>query len=223
MDHRRQEVGGELQRLREEHNRAPDVDAQALAAWFRAGEKGTRPEPTEPKLKRQIEDKQREHDALLQAADAVLAEKVGYVERHRKRLASEVAKKKEEKRERYEALVAELARAREALRAARSDEVWAQLYPSRAAQAAPPAPLAGGRRVAGIEPRLRPEQVVELLKRDAEFLFTALTQEQAEELGLNKRQDEATWIETPEGIECDRKDRREQLEAYKRTWGVYPA
>lgn len=226
FDQRRQRVAEELQRLRAERNLAPEHDARTLAEWLAGGEKGKRPEPTAPALDRQIEELERERDALVRAADDVLAEKAAFVERHRKRLVRDADSDANGLREAYEARIAELAKVRDKLAATRAKAVWAATFPSQAAGASPPMSLAGGRHPAleraGLERRhLNPSQVWDVLKADAEFLATALSTEQAEAMGL-KRPGQATWGGTPEAIEAERAEQKKARQRYKETWGNEP-
>ena len=56
-----------------------------------------------------------------------------------------------------------------------------------------------------------------MLRSDAEILADAMTRDQAHALGAaDPQKDGAIWTGTPEGEEQLKKERREQLEEYKR-------
>lgn len=125
------------------------------------------------------------------------------MEKHRSRLAREADKQVEAYRAEIEALVAKLSAKRDELVEARRAAIWARLYPSRAAGITAPTSVAGGRRKAleraNIQGQLVPERMWELVIADAEHHATALTEEQAAELGLKGEDTEAVWAGTAEG------------------------
>lgn len=225
LEQRAAAAAEELRMAMEERNAAPERDARARAAWIAAGERGGKPDPSGPELDRRSEDLERERDGLRAAADAVLAEKAGFVEKHRGRLVRDADAHVTKLRGRYERLVADLATTRTALLEARSATVWAAVYPDRSAGATPPATVAGGvRRVlerAGIAGQVDAGRIFELLREDAGYLARALTQEQAEAMGA-KREDEAVWLATDEGREHEREDKAQARRRYRELWGHEP-
>ncbi len=130
-------------------------------------------------------------------------------------------------RHQYEQQIAARAETRDALTAARSKAIYAAVYPDRAAGASPPMPVAGGRHPAleraGIERQVNPGQIWDVLKADAEFVSTALTDEQRQAMGLTKRSNEATWTGTPEGVEAERAEQEKARKRYKALWGSDPS
>ena len=69
------------------------------------------------------------------------------------------------------------------------------------------------------------ERLLEALRSDADWLTTATTAQQREVIDgePQARPATATWAGSPEDIEQQRVEKREELEAYKQLWGVYPA
>lgn len=225
LEQRGQAASADLQRLHEDRRLAPERDARRLADWIASGESGKRPSPSAPDLDCRIEEAGRERDALARAAADVLEEKLSYVEKHRKRLVREADSQVEKTARRYEQVIGELAAVRAELAAVRHAAVWASVYPARSAGAAPPNTIVGGRRKvlerASITAQVLPERLWELLRDDAAYLEHALTEEQAEELGL-WRDDNAVWGDTAQGREAERKDKRAALARYRQEWGTEP-
>ena len=146
------------------------------------------------------------------------------MEKHRKRLVRKADAHTRKLRDRIEQLVGELASTRAELIETRQAAIWAALYPHR--QRWPPTTIAGGQpRVlerAHLATQVSLDQVFDLLRADAQFLATALTAEQREAMGM-KRDDAAVWSSTPEGLEAERKEKREALKRYRQMWGTEPA
>jgi len=63
----------------------------ALTQWHAAGAPGKRPEATARAVRRQLEERRADVDAIRAAADTVAERKVAHVERHRPRLAKTAA------------------------------------------------------------------------------------------------------------------------------------
>ena len=108
--------------------------------------------------------------------------------------------------------------------------MWASLFPGELASQQPDvlAVAANLRKplesALQLKTRLSADGVFRVLRSDAEILATAMTHDQALELGAaNPQQTAATWTNTPEGQEQLRQERREALERFKRKWGRYPA
>lgn len=225
LEQRAAAASEELRMVMEERNAAPEHDARTHADWIAAGEKGDKPASSRLELDARIEELEIERDGLLAAAGQVLEQKVAFVQRHRGRLVKDADAHVTKLRERFEQLVGDLAATRGELLESRQTAVWARTFPARAAGAAIPATMAGGRRrvleQAGIAGQLDPERLWALLRADVETLSTAVTAEQAEAMGA-KREDEAVWLGTDEGREAERKETQQRREAYRRDWGQYP-
>jgi hypothetical protein len=64
-----------------------------------------------------------------------------------------------------------------------------------------------------------PERFYEFAVADAEVQASAITSEQAAELGLKDDDTAAVWANTDEGRQAERREKREALERYRREWG----
>lgn len=215
----------ELRQAQEARSVAPAKDDEALAAWIGQGEKGNPPEPTADALDCRIAQVERECGGLRRATDDLLDAKAAYVEQHRRRLVRDSQRHTDKAKERYEHAIAEMAEARADLCDSRATTMWAATFPDRAAGQSPPAHIVGNARRelerANVQGQLSPEQVVALLRADAEWLATVVTQAQAEAMNL-ARDDAATWTQTPEGQEAERKEKDEALKWYREMFGTDP-
>jgi hypothetical protein len=224
LDQRAASVGAQLQQVREELRAAPTRDAEAHAAWIGEGERGKPPAASAPRLEERVADLERQHQALVKAAEAVVEEKVKYVERHRKRLIKEANKRVTELRMQYEKAIDQTSQAREALAETRQATLWAMVYPDRSAGATLPAALCGGRREplqkAGVRESIVPVRLWALLRDDSEWLAAAITREQLEAQGVEPPS-KAYW-DAEEGYERAEEARLQALERFRREWSHDP-
>lgn len=221
-----------LAELTERQRNAPDRDAEALGQWHIAGATSARPQPETETLTNEIRIAQADRDGLERAVDAVLAEKARYVENNRDKFVKDAAKATEHARAKYLAAVDGLERAREALVDERITELWALTYPSAAAAREPQFMHALARnlterlRRAGVSTSIDAVALSRLLREDADALATATDPEQRALIDgrePNARPTGAVWVDTPEGQQAAREDKRQRREAYEREWGQLPA
>lgn len=221
LDRGAAEANTTLADLRERRRTAPEHDAAAMADWIARGEKGRRPEPTAPRLDEAIAEAERRLAGFEAAAAEALEQKVRYVQKHRKRLAREADAQVEATRQRYRQAVAEAEAARDELVETRRTAVWARLYPHQSLNSAVSNAIAGGRRkpceAAGIGEPIQPGRVFRLLEADADWAAAAVSQDQAQALGVQPDV-EAKW----ETEEDDRRRKREFRDWYVREYGEPP-
>jgi hypothetical protein len=120
------QVSAELQQLHDRELAAPAADAERLAAWQLDGERGDRPGPTLPAIKREIAERQADHEALTVAIGRVLDEKASYVDQHRRKLTRDADKDVEQAHRRYLELIEELVASREELSGLHRQAIWAR-------------------------------------------------------------------------------------------------
>lgn len=156
-------------------------------------------------------------------------DKAGYVEKNRRRLIREADKATTEARTRYEEAIAAAEKARSDLVECRTAALWAALYAGEhATQSLDVAAIAANLQkpvesVLRIKNRLSAEGVFRVLRSDAEILATAMTNDQARELGVaDPSQDAAIWHGTPEDAAALKKEREEARERFRREWGREP-
>jgi hypothetical protein len=215
LDKRAEAVRAQSATVHEQLLLAPKRDAEALADAQLSG--GKNPVPTVPGLKEQRDSLERELAGLGAANAKVLAEKVDYVQRHRKRLTKDAEKHTEQAARRYRQLVDELERARADLSDARSTTLWAQLYPGQTnLLSVPRRGFAGDLRQpltrAGLSGSITTEHVFDLLRVDADWLEHAASSEQRQAVG-EKRESDAVWLDTEEG---EKWRQRQQIENNER-------
>ena len=122
-------------------------------------------------------------------------------------------------------------RERTALAEAREAAVWARLYPDESTGRMPRFNTFAGalRRVLqplGMTAQVDASRVFEALRGDADWLRDVVGSEQRSALDGEQPLDlrrEAGWANDEQTREYERREKREALEAYKRTWGQYPA
>ena len=211
---------------------APTADADALAGWELGNRKGAKPEPTIDTLDRQVADAERDRDGLERAVDLVLEERASFIQKHRGRLVGVAEQQTETARARMVALIDELAVTRASLVECRQATLWALCYPDAAASAQAPTGLVA-RGLAqpivdtlGLQPapQLIAGRLLDLLRKDAELLATAMAAEQRKLLGGDDAKPAgAFWNDSDEGREWERLQRQEARDRYQREWGRPPA
>ncbi len=232
IEGRQAAVSAERQQLEERRATAPAIDSQALAQWHHDGATGERPEPSLPGIEAGIARCVADYEALTLAADKVLTEKVAFVEKHRARLVKEAERGAEEASARYARLLAEAEEARGDALAARETVVWAKLFPSEALLRQPQTRLLAGGLQRGAAPlglntQLEAAALYAALKVDAEWVATAMSREQRAALDgagehVARVDREAVFVQTPEGQEALRRERREALEYHHAMFGTWP-
>jgi hypothetical protein len=131
--------------LRGRRERAEGEHAERLAAWLEAGQAEPRPTSEVRALEDAIVETEAEYAAIDSLRERVLAERIEFVERHRKRLVADAERETEQAKTRYLELVDQAEQARAALIELRETSIWAALYPSEVlATFAPSHALVGG-------------------------------------------------------------------------------
>ena len=125
-----------------------------------------------------------EHAAIDRQREAVLVERIVFVEKHRNRLVKDAEEETAAARDRYLDAIAEAERARAELIGLRETTVWAAIYPSDSlASYAPSHNLVSGRRREserhGFGSAVVASAVFDLLRNDAEVFTTISTRDQA--------------------------------------------
>jgi hypothetical protein len=204
LEHRQSQVAAELQHLHDRELAAPAADAERLAAWQLDGERGDRPGPTLPAIRREVAERQADYEALTVAIGRVLDDKAIYVDQHRGKLTKDADKHVEQAHRRYLELVEELVAAREELSGLRRQAIWARLYPRQEATVEPPSGLVGGHppthKRFGLGRAYQLNEIAELLRLDASWLREAQTREQHAAIeGYDPRHKPgAVWSDAPE-------------------------
>jgi len=233
-DRNRETVNQRIQDLRAQLTLATVQDEQRLVDWLRE-ERGARPEPSARVLEQEIAQAEAELAARAAIVAQLEADKERFVARHRRRLFTDAEKATEAAQARYLAAIDSLASIREEIRSARQAAIYAQLYPSPNTGSEPPSSLVAGRldvmrrMIPGLSTTLDLGGILALLREDARYCATAATAAQASELAgrdvtqPTAEQGGAIWVQTDEGREVERGEKREALERCKREWGTYPA
>ena len=213
LEQRQAATAEALVQLRERHQAAEQHDNDELAAWV-ASDHGPRPLVTAPAIARQIEELEREREAIDTAVRSELDEKLAYVVKHRGRLVSEAAKARAEAVTRLRAAIGALAEAREEAVAAVTCELWAVEYPGEKADpsAVPMQLVRGGRIIKAIPnytAQLAMVSLLEALESDAAWL------DKVAEVAVDEKQldpnREAVWETSEEGREAlDRRRQRDR-------------
>ena len=81
----------DLRRAEEALKAAPDDDARTLAGWISGGERGRRPVPSEPDLRRERDAHKLLAEASARALDVALVKRRDHVERHRSSMLSDAS------------------------------------------------------------------------------------------------------------------------------------
>lgn len=221
----------ELTATREQLPVAAAEHEQALALWYADGAKGARPESAVPMLEARVRDMQDDLGAIDRLIEQALQEKATFVLKHRRRLVQQATRATVEARAAYEAAIAALTSAREELRLARRDQVWASLFPHGSLVSEPPltsmlaAGLVARWKRAGISQSFGLAELTKLLLEDADVLATASTREQAAALaGTDARLlgTDTVWQETEEGKKREREEQAEAIARHVREWGSPP-
>jgi hypothetical protein len=193
LEQRQSEMRAQLQELHDRKGSEPGRHADRLARWIKDGERGPRPESELPELEARIGELQQDVEALDLSIRRVLADKAAYFTKHRKRLAAQADEQVERSKQRYLALIDQLADVRQELLAARRASVWAALFPAEQVAIEPRDTFAGGRKqplqAMGLTAEVLPVRVLDALKADAEWCATAATGDQKALLaGVDPRQ-----------------------------------
>ena len=190
-------LNDEIARREQALTRARETDRAALTRWQLEDGKGDRPQPTVPAIEQEIAATKADRDAALAASERVFEDKAAFVEKNRRRLVRDADKATAEARARYERALEEAEQARAELVAAREASLWASFFPGELQTQQPDmAAIATNLRkpveaALQVTTRLGAEGVFAVLRSDAEILATAMTREQALELGV-ARPDESS-------------------------------
>ncbi len=234
-DRDRETVRERIQGLRAQLTLATVQDEQSLVAWLREG-RGPRPEPSAPALEEEIAQGGAELDARAAIVAQLEADKERFVVKHRRRLLADAETATEAARARYVEAIDSLATIREEVRNARQAAVYAQIFPSAlTGSEAPPSLIAGRldvmrRIIPSLTNPLELGGILALLRQDADYVATAATAPQASEIAgrdvtqPTAAQGGAIWVQSDEGREAERAERKAALERYRRdNWGADPA
>jgi len=207
FDRRQEVLRAELAELRQQRETAPERHALALAGWFERGENGERPGSDADVLEQAIVMKDAEVVAVDRLVAKLLDEKITYVTKNRASLRRTAEGATAKARATYEQAIDALAGAREELLDCRSDQVWAELYPSETTRQSrgTEANLSLGlqapvKRTLGITNQISITAIYEALTADAASIVERLTPEQRKELGFRPQatpETEAMWREDP--------------------------
>ena len=234
-DRDRETVQQRIQSLREQLALANVQDEQRLVDWLR-DERGARPEPSARVLEQEIARAEAELDARAAIVAQLEADKEKFVARHRRRLFADAEKATEAARALYVETIDSLASLREEIRNARQAAIYAQLYPSPNTGSEPPPSLIAGRLdvmrriIPSLTTPLELGGILALLRQDADYVATAATAPQASEIAgrdvtqPTAAQGGAIWVQSDEGREAERAEKREALARFRRdNWGADPA
>ena len=134
----------ELRRPEEALKAAPDADAQALAGWIEAGERGRRPAPSEPERPRERDAHKLLVAATGRALDDALVRRRDHVERHRDKMLKDARRDLEQ----ATAALADHAQAlpglRQAALACRETAEWVACFPNQVERFGYPMPRTSG-------------------------------------------------------------------------------
>jgi len=167
---------------------APQHDAQTLAAWVAAGERGERPAPT-------LYDRQRDRDAARLLAEAVTIEldqalerRLQHVERHRDAMVNDARKDIDEARAKLLAHLRALPAIRQTLLDARETLGWVSFFPEQPETYGHPTAVAIGLRepveqTLGTRARIEYSALIEALEKDADAVANAFGPQQKAKLG----------------------------------------
>ena len=187
-------------------HRAPQDDAESLAAWIAAGEKGERPKPTLYERQRNVDAARLLVDAVQRELDRALARRVDHVVKHRGRMLADAREDVDGARRRYLQKVNELAPLREELLASRENLTWVGAFPDRMENWGFPTATALGlqepvRRTLNTKARIEYTALLALLAEDATALAEAFSDEQKRQLGADVPRTplrEAMWDGDPD-------------------------
>jgi len=231
FDRRQEVLRAELTELRQQRETAPERHALALAGWFEHGEKGERPGSDADALGQAIVTKEAELVAVDRLVAKLLSEKIDFVTKNRSSLRRTAEGATAKARASYEQAIHALAGAREELLDCRSDQVWAELYPSETTRQTrgTEANLSFGllqpvRSTLGVTTQLPITAIYEALTADAATIAERLTPEQRKELGVGPEatpEGEAMWDSDPRHQEWAAAKRRELNELAQ--WAMTPA
>jgi hypothetical protein len=221
LDELQHRYAGALERVAEAERalaNAPGVDANTLAHWLAADEKGPRPEATLPEAERTLAACRLLVDATLVEIDRKLAERVEYVQHNRDRMVDDARRDRQHAAGRLQRAIAELSEARQAMVDAVSVETWALSYPDPEANPARlRCELMLGGRISQAVPDIRTitaaGAVVAWLADDTDWLNQVVDAEQAKRDQPDDVRDSAVWLQTAAGQEALERERLRVLEA----------
>lgn len=130
FDRRQEVLRAEVSELRQQRETAPERHALAVAGWLERGEPGERPGSDVDVLEQAIVTKEAELVAVDRLVAKLLTAKIDYVTKNRPSLRRTAEGATAKARASYEQAIDALAGAREELLTCRSDQVWAEMYPS---------------------------------------------------------------------------------------------
>ena len=225
---RLEEAGRNLQEATQAVEAAPQWDAQTLAAWIQAGERGKRPIATVPERERERDAARLIVEALQLEVDRALEERREHIERHRDRMVKDARRDVEGARERLSAHISQLPELRETLLEARELLRWVASFPEQAEGFGFPPALALGlhepvRETLGSTAQVEFHRVVAALEADAAAIAEQLGPTVKERLGLARRptpEDRAMWWDDEDAVA----GRKEQVEKARRLaeWSTDP-
>ncbi|MBA3382721.1 MAG: hypothetical protein H0T97_12795 [Actinobacteria bacterium] len=231
LDGRQEVLRAELSELRQQRETAPERHALAVAGWLERGEPGERPGSDADVLEQAIVTKEAELVAVDHLVAKLLAAKIDYVTKNRASLRRTAEGATAKARASYEQAIVALAGAREELLTCRSDQMWAELYPSETTRQSRGTEVnlslglqAPVKRTLGITTQLPITAIHEALKADAATIAERLTPEQREELGVGPQatpEQVAMWDSDPRHQEWAAAKRRELNELAQ--WAMTPA
>ncbi|HEX3318358.1 MAG TPA: hypothetical protein VHR88_10080, partial [Solirubrobacteraceae bacterium] len=216
IDARKQKLTERLADLHIKLENSPALDAERLARWIEAGERGARPKSSKPSIEEKIDEAVAEVAALDVQLTRVLGEngeKERYVTKHRDRLVKQADDEAERTLARALELVAELEDIRQALAEHRAAAVWACVFPESAAGQMPPVhQLAGGNvkahHRAGLNQPLEAKRAFDLLRDDVALVrHNATPAQRALMDGTDPRHGGALWADSDEGREAERAEK----------------
>jgi hypothetical protein len=219
------------QALRDALNRAPQTDAEAFAAWELNGRQGPRPESAIEGLEREVRQVDAEIAGLDIAFSQALAQKVAFVEKHRRRLVADAEKEAAAAHARLVGLVDEIEQAREELAELRATSVWASLYPHEQAGREPRMTMVGGGLTAafpkefGIGHQVEYRRLLETVRKDADWLLDAAATNEQRALLENRdprQRPGVVWEQSPEAQQERRAEVDEIVRAFVAEWGREP-
>ena len=149
---------------------ADDRDKDTLAAWFAGAEKGTRPEPTAPRIAEQLDQLRADAEALETVVAQTAQERGSFIEKHSGGLAEHADRLAAERYRRYIELIDELAVVRDDIVGLTGAANFARTFPAPESAVEMPNPLS--MRPAGQRGELTWAQVASVLRADAERLAT---------------------------------------------------
>jgi DNA repair exonuclease SbcCD ATPase subunit len=207
---------------------APQLDAERLAAWIRAGEKGEDPAASLPERQRERDARQVVVNALELEVDKALDRRHDHITRHRKKMIKEAQKDVDAARSRLLEQASVLPALRDTLVAARETLVWVATYPGLPEAFGNPHNVALGlaaplKRSLNTTSLLDYAALLAALEEDANALAEAFAEPVKQALGTAKPADPtkaAKWWDDPNDTDLI-EWKKQQLEHARRLagWG----